>query len=168
MAALRRELIDEQGYRGRRYSLNDLCVRKLSAKEKADWQRSEAPTMAREERVNQPEGTIRLVPPPPPIPAYQPLDAWQRAFTPRPSGMGPLEEPQPERTTRNSNTEVVEQVDTRPMKAPLEQGASKGRAYQQSESLSEGTDTNAGSNPALGTNIDEVSRMEDEGGSDGQ
>jgi hypothetical protein len=88
LAALRRELDHEREYRGRRYSLNDLCVRKLGSNGTAARVQAGSTTMTG-------ELVIARVPPPPPVP----IDPrWQRAWTPP----GPREEPQPERTVQAS------------------------------------------------------------------
>jgi hypothetical protein len=76
LAALRRELLSEREYRGARYSMNDLCVRKLSSRVAA----------ASEPRVHP-----MLVPPPPPLPQQQ---VWT---------LPSVAEPQPERSLRVSS-----------------------------------------------------------------
>jgi hypothetical protein len=79
MVALRHELAREREYRGRKYSMNDLCALKLAANGAQVRHTTDTGTL-----------TIPRVPPPPPVP----IDPrWQRAWTPP----GPREEPQPER-----------------------------------------------------------------------
>jgi len=81
MVALRHELVREREFRGRRYSMNDLCVRKLAGGETVVVRQASTSSVS-----------VSRVPPPPPVPmpTRPVLTTWT---APR------WEEPQPERTT---------------------------------------------------------------------
>lgn len=80
MTALRQELAREREYRGRKYSMNDLCVSKLGGNGVQARHTTDSGTLV-----------IPRVPPPPPVPMMPSPNGLFRVPVPR-------EEPQPERT----------------------------------------------------------------------
>lgn len=92
MVALRHELAREREYRGRKYSMNDLCALKLATNGTQVRHTTDTGTL-----------TIPRVPPPPPVPMRVSGPSFERFY-----GASAQQVPQPERMVQVATPLVIE------------------------------------------------------------